>query len=137
MSLDYRKRKLPIWPNHESRITPSCRRQPRQLQFEHYRPAFAGHPIAITRRVVGDPVEHIIRGVPVVGLVEAVDQRAEFDPAEHRAISGIDDRNAILLPDVREDQTVRILELDRKSTRMKSIVHRDGSGDAEVTRIAK
>src|SRR3546814_621648 len=98
MSLDYRKRKLPIWPNHESRITnhesritPSCRRQPRQLQFEHYRPAFAGHPIAITRRVVGDPVEHIIRGVPVVGLVEAVDQRAEFDPAEPRSHSGIRD----------------------------------------------
>src|SRR6187431_1002924 len=76
------------------------------LDLEDARPQLAGDEEAIAFGVVGDAVEHVD-----ACLFARIEQAVQIDPGSDPAGRGGDDRDALALPDVREDLTFHVFEL--------------------------
>src|SRR5690349_6422099 len=75
--------------------------------LEKFRPELAGHEEAVARFVVRDAVEDGL----VIRHVARLEQAREVNPALHIARLRVDARDAVLVPDVRVNLALHVLEL--------------------------
>ena len=106
--------------------------RPDDLDFVKLRPVLARDEQPLGSRVVGDAVQHRFAVARALRI-----QRAQVDEPEHLASRRRDARDAIVVPNVRPDLAVDVLELVQLRHRRAVGAHLDLARDGERLRIAE